>query len=200
MNYTGKEVYTYNGEDVEFQYSSSATYLEQITFVNTVTSVVANEDYMPLLKDIIFNYTLVSMFTDIDVTMFETKGNVDIDTFADFDKQTGVSDFLKSVIDEDIIYSLNDSVDCNIAYKTGIHRDSVSTAIVDLIKVAERKLSAWDGNIDSKEVAKFIEKFNVSDLNAESVVKTYLNTDIHKNKVSDVVEAKNKEIKELKGS
>lgn len=200
MKHTNLGVYTYNGENIEYYYSLFATCSEQMTFVDTVTSVVVTKNaFMPLVRDIAFNFTLVNMFTDIDDNNFKNDdGNIDIDIFENFDKQTGVSDFLKSVIDEKIIASLNDSIDSNIAYKTGIHKDSISTAIVNLIKTLEKKMSQLGGDVDIAKVNNFIQKFNSSGLNAESIVKTYLDSDTYKKNVDDVIGAKNNEIQELR--
>lgn len=200
MNLTKSEIYTYNGEDVEFHYSSSATYFEQTEFVYAVTSVVAGDDYLPLLKDIVFNYTLVTIFTDIDTSNFKNEGeeNIDIDKFAEFDEQTGVSAFLKSAIDENVLTALEDSVDCNIAYKTGIWKDSITTAIAELIKSLQKRVAEWDVNIKSEEVSEFIEKFNSSDLNADALVNAYLQTAVHKENVNSYQDTQKADSKRAK--
>lgn len=200
MNYTEIGTYTYNGEDVEYHYSSSATYSEQITFVNAVTNIVVNEyNYISLLKGVAFNYALVTMFTDIDGIIFKDEnGEADIDIFDKFDNETGVSDFLKSVIDSKIITALNSSLDDNIAYKTGIHRDLISMAVVDLIKTLENKINDFSSNLGNNELIDFVKKFNAEDMNSESIVKSYLDSNTYKKNVAEVVNNKNREIRELK--
>lgn len=50
MNFTEIGTYIFNGEEVEYHYSPTATYMDQIKFVKSVGDAVVNENgYIPLL-------------------------------------------------------------------------------------------------------------------------------------------------------
>lgn len=200
MEYKEFGVYIYNGKDVEYHYSSSASYMEQVNFVKFVTDTVVNDNqYIPLLKNIIFNLCLVKWFTDIDFSIFSKDTNkLNIDEFAEFDEITNVSDFLKAKIDSEIIENLINSVEDNLAYITGIRRDSITTSIINLINTAQKKIENFGEGLDSKTVIEFMENFKKSNLNEKNIVETYLKSDLHKNKLNEVIDSKNQQITKLK--
>lgn len=198
MNLIEKGTYIYNGKMVEYNYATTASYLEQATFVSNATNaVIVDGDYIPLLKDVIFNLKLVQMFTDIDMSQFnDDEYNLDLDKFTEFDEITGVSELVKIGIDDNTLLNLINSVDDNIAYKTGIHKDDISTAITDLIKTVSKRLDTFGDGLDSDMVVDFIDKFNKSGINGEKIVDTYLNSDKYKKNVANIVDSKNADIKD----
>lgn len=199
MNFTKTDTYIYNGETVEYHYSPTATYTEQAAFVQNVgNTIVSDNSYIPLLKDITFRFKLVQTFTDIDISQFaDDEGMLDIDKFDEFDKETSVSLVLQNNIDSVMIENLYTSVDDYISYKTGMNKDTVATAITDLIKAFTIKVKAMYTSVDLEQAMDFIKKLGNSDINAESLVNAYLGSDSFKNNVASVVDAKNEQIKEL---
>lgn len=198
MNFTETGSYTYNGETKEYHYSPTATYMEQVAFVNGVTStVITDSGYMPLLKDVVFNLRLVQMFTDIDMSQFNDDDGLNLDMFAKFDEETGMSEYLKlDLFDSGLTNALIKSVDDNIAYKTGIRRDGITESIVDLINTVKDRLATWGEGLTAEDALDFIDKFKQSGINGENIVKTYLDSDNYKKNVLDVVDSKNADIKE----
>ena len=196
MNYTEKSTYTHNGEVIEFNYSPTATYTEQVSFVDIVSkNVFVDGNYLLLLEDITFNFMLVKTFTDIKADCI---AEGDIDAFAEFDKATDITNKLRKLINPQLIKSLETSVKDNIVYKKNIAHDNISTALVDLINTVKEKIEAFGDGLDSNAVMEFIQKFSEADLNSESIVDAYLNSDVHKNKVTELVDSKNAEIRDLK--
>ena len=199
MTFDMTEVYTYKGQDVEFHYATTATYLEQAAFVDAATqSVIQSGNYIPLLKDIMFNLKLVQMFTDIDMRQFYVDDQFSLDAFEAFDNETGVSTMLKvALIDNEVMINLMQSIDDNIAYRTGIRRDEISTAIVELIRTLAQKIDSLGDGIETSAVNEFMKKFNESGFDGESLVDAYLNSEQYKKNVAEVVDAKNEKIREL---
>lgn len=196
MKYNLLSDYIYKGEKVEYYYSTTASYSEQIVFVNTVSNAVVNESYMPLLEDVMFRYALVALFTNIDVNAFNTDDKLDIDLFEEFDKETKVSEDLMNLIDYDLIVSLKDSVNTNIIYKTGINKDSVSNAVAILLNSLTERIKSWDG-INETVIREFISKFDMNSVQ-KNIVTEYLKSDEYADNTRKVISEKDKQIKELK--
>lgn len=199
MNFTETGSYIYNGEQKEYHYSPNATYMEQVAFVNGVTSIVITDSgYMPLLKDVVFNLRLVQMFTDIDMNQFNDDDGLNLDMFAEFDEETGISEYLKlDLFDSGLINALMKSVDDNIAYKTGIRRDSITESIVELINIAKDRIATWGEGLTAEDALDFIDKFKQSGINAEGIAKAYFdNEGVKKN--MEVIDKKNADIRDLK--
>ena len=199
MNLTETSTYVYGGVETEYHYATTATYTEQAAFVDAVTQIVIQGgNYIPLLKDIAFNLKLVQNFTDIDMQQFYIDDQFSLDAFETFDKETNVSVMLKiALIDNDVVTNLMQSVDDNIAYKTGIRRDDISTAIVELIRTFTQKINSIGENMDMSAIAEFVKKFNESGFDGESLVNAYMNSEQYKKNVAEVVDAKNEKIRKL---
>lgn len=199
MNFIEKSTYAYNDAEVEYHYSATATIMEQVSFVKNVGDKVASSvGYFSLFKDIIFRYYLVQCFTDIGTSMFmDEDGNLDYDIFEKFDNETNISMMLQGNIDAVILTNLIESVDDYIAYKTGIHKDSISTAVTDFIKTLTAKAKNLNTNMDIEKLNGFINKFSESDITSENLVNAYLDSEAFKDNVASVVDAKNDKIREL---
>ena len=192
MIYTETGTYTYEGETVEYHYSPTIDYATQSACVIAATNAVfVNGNYIPLLKDIMFNMVLLSVFTDINV------GEMDADSFTEFDKATGIVNKVKSKIVPKIVKSLEESVTSNIEYKRNTVQDDISNAIVGFVNTLTQKIDSLDDGLDKEAAMKFINKFNESNFDDESLVNAYLNSEQYKKNVAEVVDAKNAKIREL---
>ena len=196
MDFTKKDTYTYNGEAIEYHYSSTATYAEQSAVVSVVSDMVfVKGNYLPLLKDIAFDFVLLSNFTDVD---FVGMGINDVDAFAEFDKATGIAKKVKSSLNPTMVKTLAASVDANIEYKRQTVQDNISTAVVELIKTLTDKVATFGDDIDTDMVMDFVQKFNESGFDSESIAEAYFNSDVFKQNVEQVTDKKNAEIRELR--
>ena len=195
MNYTEKVVFIYNGDTMECHVSPTATYAEQSVFVSVVSNnMFADGNYLPLLRDIMFDYTLALYFTDID---FNALGITNIDEFDEFNKATGIMEDVRDKLSSTMLTSLAASVDANIEYKKQTAQNDISTAVAELIMALTNKVEALDTNLDMSKVMDFINKFNESGFDGESLVDAYMNSEQYKKNVAEVVDAKNEKIREL---
>lgn len=194
MEFTKSDNYTYNGEVKEYHYSPTASITEQIAFVEMVSDgVFVHGNYLPLLKQHMFDYMLVEVFTDIAMDEL-----VRLDAFDKFNKETGVARHIAKELGSVMCKNLEDSIDANIEYKKNAAHDDISTAIVELINKITHKIEAFGEGLDSDKVMDFIQKFGESGIDGESIVKAYLDSDNYKKNVADIVDAKNSEIRDLK--
>ena len=192
-NKTEHGVYTIDNEVTDYHYTSYIGTAAQVNFVKAVTEmIIGGGEYIPLLKEPLFNYVLLSVFTDIDLTKFvDDDGDLLIDDFVEFDTVSGVSAKLKLLIDSDMLYQIQTSLDTNLAYKTGLHKDDMTDAVVELVKILGDKINSIGKDLNTEKVNEFITKFNNSDLNTESIVKAYLDSDGFNSKMNDTINAKN---------
>lgn len=200
MVYTETRNYVYNSITETFNYGIVPSITDKLTFINVVTNIVLNNNgYVPFLKPIAFNYALVQVFTDIDCYRFvNNENNFDIDSFVEFDTISNISNDLKLLLPDELIDELIDSVDNNIAYKTGINKDSISVAVCNLLKNLNKLVLSFNASADSDKLIEFIDKVNNTDLSAESVVKEYFKSDSFRDNVASVIGEKNEEIVRLK--
>ncbi len=199
MVFTESGTYTYNGETVDYKYATTASLSEQAAFVNVVTNIVVTEQgYMPLLGDAALRCMLVQAFTSIGKEPFmDDDGNANIDRFVEFDNETGVSDIIWNSMDMVVRENMLTSIEDNVAYKTGIRKDDISTAIVELVRALTRKIDSLGEGMDMEATTNFINKFNESGFDGEALVTAYMNSEQHKKNVAEVVDAKNEKIREL---
>lgn len=177
------DTYTRNNEEVEFAYKINLTMSQKIEFVSAVVDTVVGDDYYyPMLKDMIFDFHLVNFFTDV----FDNSSSFTIDEIEEFLNETDVADILKINIDFDLLTELYDSVDKAIEYKTGIHISPIEDAIKSLLDTVERKFR--DIDVDSMTgMAKVFGKLQ-GDITPDKMLEAYANSDIFKKQHDDVVE------------
>lgn len=196
MDFTKKDTYTYNGKVIEYSYSPTATYGEQCAFVAIVSDrVFIKGNYLPLLKDIAFDYVLLENFTDID---FVKTGINNIDAFAEFDKGTGLAKKLKANLNPTMLKTLTASVDANIEYKRQTAQDDFTTELTLLLKNLNDRFADSNNDIDPETTMAFMKKFIESGFDGESIAKAYLGSDAFKKNVENVIDKKNEDIRDLK--
>lgn len=169
--------YTYNGEDFNFEFATDLTASEKAAFVASVTNTLVDKDYQMVLRDIIFDYHIITAFTDIDVS-FVTESENPIDTIEDILNETSIVDIVKSSIKVGLVDELNKATDANIEYHTGIHKNVLGESLSNLIRTFENKVNEFDmtGAMD------MVKKFSgmTEEFTPETIVKAY--TDMTKNK------------------
>jgi hypothetical protein len=198
MKYDFYGEYEYNGEKVGYNFGTTATYSEQIALVDAVTRSVMSDNFVPLLIDVMFDFCLIVAFTDLDYEslFYDEDGTFNIDKFDEFNKQTGMAEALKGTIEPVMLYNLRDSVEKNIAYKTGIHIDSITSEIVNLIKIFAAKAESTPA-VDPTLIQDFLGKVNMDNI-VNSVVDEYVNSDEHDKNVKEMLNNKDEEIAKLK--
>lgn len=191
-------VYTYtteNGnESRSFGFITDLLASDKAVFVRTVVdSIVDDTSYDSVLRDIMFDFVTIKMFTDIDTSFLKVvdeKGNVatDIDMLEDFLLSTNIVEIIKANAFPTLFDELNNAVDKSIAYKTGIHPSPLSDALASLLSTLEKKINEVDLNSMMGMAQKFAGMGD--DFTMENLVKAYMESDLHKQNLAEIAEAK----------
>ena len=175
-------------ESFEFKFYTDLTVAQKLLFTNSVTNLVVDENnYNSIIRDIIFDFYIVDIMTDIETDDFKKSPNFLRDV-EDFLFSTNIVDVVKANVIPALFEELNKAVDKAIEYKTGIHPSPIGDSLASLIKTIEKKVN----EIDLNDMMGMVQKFAgmTGELTPESIVNAYMNTDIHKNNVIEIEEAK----------
>ena len=191
-------VYTHiteNGsESYSFNFITDLLASDKAVFVRKVVdTIVSDTNYDSVLKDIIFNLTVITTMTDIDTSFLKVvneKGDVvtDIDMLEDFLLSTNIVEIVKANAFPTLFDELNNAVDKSIAYKTGIHPSPLSDALASLLSTLEKKINEVDLNSMMGMAQKFAGMGD--DFTMENLVKAYMESDLHKQNLAEIAEAK----------
>ena len=182
--------YTYNGETYPFNFGTDITTSGKLTFVNSVVNTIVDDgDYNSIIKDLIFDYMIVQLFTDYDTDDINNSENI-IDSIEQLLSETNIVDIVKINMEESLIEELNNAIDKAIEYKTGIHSNPLSDSLASLFKTIEKKVNEIDMT-NIMDMAKKFASMN-GDFTPESIVNAYINSDMHKNSIAEIEDAKKK--------
>ena len=177
--------YTYNGEEFSFDYYTDTGIVNKIDFVNSVVSSIVDKDsYCSIARDLIFDYMIVKKFTDIDMLEIEMSDDK-LSKLEDFLYKTNVANLVKNDLIEGLVDELNTAVDNDIEYRTGVHRNSLTEAVADLLRMVEKKMS----DIDTKGLMEMAEKMNKvsGEFTPSKVLDAYAESDIFKKQYEDIL-------------
>ena len=183
------DVYTRNGEEIEFNYYTDLSMSKKIAFVSAVVDMVVGDNYYyPMLKDMFFDFHLVNFFSDVDtgIDYDEDDSGEIVDAIEQFLSETNVADVLKLGINFNVLTELVDSVDKAIEYKTGIHPSPIADGIASLLNTVEEKFAGIDVN-SMTGMANVFSKLQ-GDITPEKMLEAYAKSDIFKKQHNDVVE------------
>ena len=131
---TKSGVYTYKGNDIDFSFKTSLNAINKIKFVNSVTETLVDDNYNYIVKDMIFDFFIIDIFTDIDIFFVGDEDDFDlINMMEDFLDETNVVEIVKMNAEVGLINELKEAVDYNIEYRTGIHRNVFAESLSSLI-------------------------------------------------------------------
>lgn len=198
----------FKGEDaIEFNFYTNLTYSQKLGFVNSVTDIIVDgENYNYIIRDLVFDFFIIDTFTNFDTSyVYEDDflGNAE-----QLLKETNIVDVVKANMEIGLLDELNKAIDLNVEYKTGIHPNVISDALSNLIKTLDNKVKDFD--VDSMmDMAKLFTGMT-DEFTPESIMNAYMASDVHKNNVIEIEEAKkqnadfaedmDKAIKETDGS
>ncbi len=194
MNEMKNGVFTYNDESYNFDFKTSLSAHDKQTFVKTVIgNLVDNDGYDVVIKDLIFDFTIIDVFTNIDtsfINMKDDEGN-DINPIIPIEhflEETNVADIVKANMEVGLLDELNRAVDLNIQYLTGIHPNPLNEAIANLVSTIEKKI----GEVDLDNMMGMAQKFAsmTEDFTLDNIVNAYMNSDVHQKNVEEIKEAK----------
>jgi hypothetical protein len=175
-------------ETFEFKFYTDLTVTQKLLFTNSVTNLVVDENnYNSVIRDLVFDFYVIDIFTDISTEEFKQSPSF-LNSVEQFLEETNIVDVVKANVIPALFEELNKAVDKAIEYKTGIHPSPIGDSFASLIKVIEKKVN----EIDLNDMMRMVQKFAsmTGELTPESIVNAYMNTDIHKNNVIEIEEAK----------
>ena len=182
-------------KEIDFKYRTELTLQQKVSFVNFVLGVIFDDDYcFSIIKNEVFDIALIYMFTD--VLKYEEDFTFSLNNIEEMLNTTNVIEILKKEIDNDLIKDLNEVIDKNIAYKTGVNVNSISTSFSSLLKTIENKVSDFDVDEFSNTLKKFGDITN--GMSPDKIIELYTKTDAYKKNYKGTLSTKNKQIRELK--
>lgn len=180
-------VYAKGEESFNFNFYTTLSMSEKVTFINSVVNTVVGDDYNFIVRPMIFDFMIVKMMTDVD-TSFANNSNDTIDAIEQFLTETNIVDIVKANMEDSLIDNLNVAVDKAIEYRTGIHPSPIADALTSLLSTLEKKVN----ELDLDDMMNMAQKFAgmTGELTPESIVNAYINSDIHKKNEIEIEEAK----------
>ncbi len=200
MNKIMKEIktgtYFYNDESYNFNFSTNLSALEKLIFVNSVVdSIVSDNRYNSIVRDLLFDFSIIRVFTDIDTSFVNAKDDdgKDINPIVyieQFLEETNVAEVVKANAKIGLIDELNKAVDKSIEYLTGIHPSPLSDSIASLLSTIEKKIN----EVDLDSMMEMAQKFAsmTDEFTMDNAMNAYMNSDIHKKNLAEIEEAKKK--------
>jgi len=176
-------VYHLNGEEMQFMYYTSLPAKKKVQFISIITSLLfTGDNYNSLLKDVAFKYAVIRTFTTADVSAISNKENNAIDEMENIVYNSDIIEIVKNDIDEELWKELEEAVELNIEYKTGIHRNPLMDNLASLFKTLEDRMKDVDlSKLDAvNELATSLKGQNVD---YEKLAQAYMNTDLSRNLV-----------------
>lgn len=138
-------IYTYKGEEHDFNFYTNIDVIKKSKFVNNVVSTIVNDkSYQSVLRNVIFDFEIIRTFTDVFVNSEIADNNYPLHDVVDFVQNTEVANIVKMNADFGLIAELNKAVDLDIEYRTGIRFNPVGDALVSLMNTIENKISEAD--------------------------------------------------------
>ena len=190
FKYTG--FYSNNGIDmIEFHYNADLTAVEKIQFVSGVVNMMIGDHYNYIVRDMLFDYSIISVFTDYDLSYIKNSENA-VSDIEDLLNTTNIVDQVKMAMDESLLNELHVAIDRDVEYKTGIKMNSIEDSVARFIDTFTQKIKQSDLQNIMKDIFK--------NMNAENVVNAYMKSDIFKQRNKEIVEAKKQQKKTTKAN
>lgn len=193
MNEMKTGVYVQGEENYTFKFYTDLTVSKKMKLINSVVNLVIDDtNYNSVIRDLVFDFYVIDIMTDIDTTDLKTSDNF-LDDVEDFLLETNIVEIVKANAFPTLFDELNKAVDDSIEYLTGIHKNPLNDAISSLISTFEKKID----EVDLKDMMGMVQKFAgmTGELTPESIMNAYMNSDIHKQNLAEIAEAKKNEIK-----
>lgn len=189
--------YIKGDENFNFNFYTDLSAYDKMKFVTSVTKTIVGDNYNSIVRDLIFDFNIVEIFTDIDTSFAHDEDKPTtinpIIPIEEFLEETNVVDIVKANIKEGLIDELNKAVDVNIEYKTGIHKNALNDALASLIGTFEKKVNEFDMSGVMEMVKAFSDM--TEDFTPENIVDAYMKTDVAKQNAKELNETKEKRAK-----
>lgn len=185
-----RAVYNHNGKSCDFNFYTDLSSANKINFVDSVVGIVVDDrHYNSVIKDLIFDFFIIDIFTDVDVSHIK-ESSFFLDDVEKFLYETDIVSIVKANVSTVVFDELNKAIDDSISYLTGIHINPFNSALASLVSVIEKKIEEFDLSGITDMAQKFAEM--TDDFTTENIVNAYMGSDIHKNNLAEIKEFKNK--------
>lgn len=175
-------------ENHTFTFYTDLSISEKLRFVNSVTTLLVDGDnYNYIIRNLLFDFYLIDLMTEIDTSEFKESKHF-VSDVEEFLRETDIVDTIKENAEYGLIDELNKAIEFNVQYKTGIHFNPINEALANLINTLENKIDSFDMDSAMKMASKFNDM--ADEFTPENIVKAYLQTDIHKDNLDEIEEAK----------
>lgn len=172
-------IYTRNGEEFVFEYKTDLSIKEKDIFAMNVCDTIIGSDYHSLLKDLVFDFQIISSFTNIDLSEIKNTDDT-IDWVESFIEETNIVDIVKPNLKEGLLDELEKAIDTNIEYRTGIHKNILHEALSSLVKTLEEKIGGVDAEA-MMDMASALSGLN-GELTTDNLIQSYISSGILKDK------------------
>lgn len=188
-------VFTYKNETYNFDFKTSLSAYEKLTFVKTVVgNLIDDTSYDFVVRDLIFDFVIIDIFTNIDTSFIDMKDDDGEDInpiilIEHFLEESNAVDIVKANMEIGLLEELNKAIDLNIQYITGVNPNPLNEALTNLVSTLEKKIN----EVDLDSMTEIAQKFAgmTEDFTLENVVNYYMNSDAHKNNLVEIEKAKN---------
>lgn len=198
MKETKLGIYTYGDETYNFNFDTNLSANEKRIFVRTVVEALVGDTYYDsVLRDIIFDYTAILMFTDVDMSFVRTVDEdgetiTNIELLEEFLLDTNIIEVVKANVFPTLFDELNQAVNKSIEYRTGIHPSPIADSLASLINTLEKKVNEFDMGNAMEMAQKFAGM--TDEFNLDNLVNAYMKSDLHKANLEEIAESKKNEI------
>ena len=179
FNNTG--TYEINGEEKSFNFKTTLNAVERMSFVDGVVKTIINDTYEYIIRDMMFDYIVIRMFTDVDCSEIEEceHAHVAMNMIEDLVYGTSIASTVKLYAGEALLNELNKAIDYSIQVKTGIVLNPASDILVSILKLVEEKLASYD-NDGITDMVKLFSGMDKADFNVNAALQAYANSDAFK--------------------
>ena len=177
-------VYTRNGEEVRFNFYTSLRAYDKMRFVKNVTDLVVGDDYNSVIRDMMFDFMIIDIFTDVDITEINNSKDA-INMIEQFLDETNIVTIVKANAEYGVIAELEKAVDDNIEYRTGVHKNPIADSISSLLNTIETKLAGVDTD-GIMQMAQVISGMS-GEMTPERLLEAYSNSDMFKERYAQLL-------------
>lgn len=180
--------YIYNDKSYGFNFRTDLFVAEKLRFVNSVTDLVVDENhYNSVIRDLVFDFYIVDIMTDIDTSELKESPTF-LNDVEDFLLSTNIVEVVKANASTSLFDELNKAVDRSIEYLTSVHQSPVADSIASLISTIEKKIN----EVDLDSMMSMAQKFAsmTGEFTPDSIVNAYINSDMHNKNLAEIEEVK----------
>lgn len=190
--------YTRNGESVAFNFYTNLSAIDKMQFVDTVTNYVVGNNYNSIIRDMMFDFTMIDIFTDVDIAEIINSKTDSINMIEDLLEETNIAAIVRANAESGLIAELEKAVDDNIEYRTGVRKNPIADSISRLLNTIETKLA----NIDTDEMMRMAQVISdmSGEISFEKMLEAYSKSDMFKKRYAQLVEDRNRHDAEMEAT